>query len=172
MEIVRILGIDPSLRNTGFVILEYNLETKHLLTSKCGVLKSSNAKFKGLDAVKDMLRQIAELSEKEGFKNVDDVVVEFPMYFFNASFANAPLLSVAGIAGGSAIIFGVDKTLLVTPAEWNQRKKKEVTHKRVVATLGDIEEWNFLKKPSKGSFEHILDAAGIALWLLNTKYMA
>src|SRR4051812_22026436 len=111
MEIIRILGIDPSLRNTGFAILEFNTETRHIVTSKCGVLKSANAKFKGLDAVKEMLRQIADLASKEGFNSVDDIVVEFPMYFFNASFANAPLLSVAGIAGGAAIIFGIDKTL-------------------------------------------------------------
>lgn len=169
MEIVRVLGIDPALRNTGFAILELNTETREIKTSKCGVLKSPTQKFKGLDAVKEMLRQIADL--KEGFSDVDDVVVEFPMYFFNASFANSSLLSVAGIAGGAAIIFGIDKTLLVTPSEWNQRKKKEVTHKKITATLGDIEEWNFLKKPAKGSFEHVLDAAGIALWLINIKYL-
>jgi Holliday junction resolvasome RuvABC endonuclease subunit len=170
MEIVRVLGIDPSLRNTGFAILSYNLETKELTTSKCGVLKTVSTKHKGLDGVKEMLNRITELSTIEGFFDVDDVVVEFPMYFFNADFANYPLLAVAGIAGGAASIFGTSRTLLVTPSEWNQRKKKEVNQKKTEASLGEITTWNFLSKPKKGDLEHIYDAAGMALWFINIKY--
>lgn len=170
MEIVRVLGIDPSLRNTGFAIISYNLETKELTTSKCGVLKTTSTKHKGLDGVKEMLSRITELSTVEGFFDVDDVVVEFPMYFFNADFANYPLLAVAGIAGGATTIFGVNRTLLVTSTQWSQSKKKEVRQKKTVATLGDIETWNFMVKPKKGDLEHIYDAAGMALWFINIKY--
>lgn len=168
---VKILGIDPSLRRTGFAVLNYNMETETIKVQSCGVLRTYAETVKGLDAVQEMLKRVKELASMEEFSSVDDVCIEFPANLFHAAFANAALLPVAGIAGGTAACFDLEKVRLVKPQDWNKRRKKEVTHLELQSLLGPIEKWKFLEVPPKSCFEHILDAAGAALWLLKGKYL-
>lgn len=172
METVYILGIDPSLRNTGYALVSLNCDTWKKEVVTCGVAKTDPKKYKGLDAVKAMLTEIAEMYERltEKYK-IDDVVVEFPQALFNASFATSSLFPVAGIAGGAAAIFGIEKVVLTSPTNWNKKKKKEATQIKVESVLGHIDTWTKYRKISTMAEEHVYDAAGMVLWLIETKYM-
>lgn len=171
MEKVKILGVDPSLRNTGLAIVSYNTETKKYSVSNCQVLVNPQ-KFKGKDAIFSMLDMIKTESEKTCYKEVNKILVESPSVMFNAAWAQNTISSIAHISGGALAIFGLENTLLFRPSEWNRAKKKEVTHNICQATLGNPEDWHFEKNIKNDKFlEHILDAASMALWYIKENYV-
>lgn len=171
MEIVKILGIDPSLRNTGMALVSYNTETKKYTVSNCQVLVNP-AKYKGKDAIFSMLHMIKEESEKTCYSTANQTLVESPSVMYNMAWAQNTISRLAHISGGTLGIFGLEKTLLFSPSEWNRTKKKEVTHNLAVATLGDPEKWHYEKMIKSEKFlEHILDAASMALWYIKENYV-
>lgn len=176
MEIVRILGVDPSLRNTGLAVVCYNTE-KNLLDSGafwvegCKTITNPQ-KFKGTSAILNMLDLMDETSRSEVYKNLDAVLVESPPIMFNKEWSQGTMSSIAHISGGAAVVFGLEKCHLFRPNEWNKCRKKEVTHNKTEAFLGEIDGWSFEKKPkNKKMLEHILDAASMAMWFLRANYL-
>jgi hypothetical protein len=171
MELIKILGIDPSLRNTGWSIIQFNsqtLETEILLS---GVAQTYREKDRGILGVKAMISKMQSISEDKIFQDVADVVIEMPMIIFNARFAQGSIPPVAAIAGGCCAIFGAERSNLVLPTEWNKGSKKEKTQVAIQERFGDVENWKFLGKCGKTGYEHVLDATGIALWFLKVKYV-
>ena len=176
MEKVKILAVDPSLRNTGLAVLVYNsekpsndpsaFEVKH-----CMVLVNP-LKFTGKDAILNMLDMISEISFETCYVEVDRVIVESPAVMFNKAWSAGMISSIAHISGGAIALLGIEKTHIFQPIEWNRRRKKEVTHAQTIAFLGNPDSWHYEKRvKSEKHMEHILDAASMALWWIKSNYL-
>jgi hypothetical protein len=172
MEKVRILGIDPSLRNTGLAIIEYDTE-KEIFSAPCECQVISNpAKYTGTDAIINMLDMLQTASLDSVYNDVNDVIIESPAIMFSKSWAGGTISPMAHIAGGSAVLFGLQKVRLFRPNEWNRCRKKEITHNQTIAILGEPSIWHYRKRVKSERFlEHILDAASMALWYIKNNFV-
>lgn len=176
MEIVRILGVDPSLRNTGLAIVSYNTELPmthpHAFNVSGCVTLVNPQKFTGTDAILNMLDMINDISNEEMYKNVDEIIVESPSVMFVKSWSAGTISSIAHVSGGAVALLGIDKAKLFRPNEWNKTRKKEKTHALTIDVLGSPENWGYYKKvKSEKHMEHILDAASMALWWIKSNYL-
>lgn len=173
METVRIAGIDPGLRFTGYGIVNYDTDTNEIWASNCGIVKNKSSQYiKGLDAVLHMRQLLSELTARECFSECDKIIIECPAAIYSKNFSSGGLLPVATIAGCLLALFPAEKTLPVYPSTWNSRKKKDVTHAITEEFVGSHEDWNydFLPK-AQGQFEHIIDAVSMALWYMKLNYL-
>jgi hypothetical protein len=158
----RIVGIDPGLRFTGIAQLLYDTQSKEVKIEKCDLLKNP-PKYKGLEGIVHMMELL--LGAKSHFSEGEKYIIESPTAIFHAAFASGSLMSVCHVSGAAAIIFGLDKIRLTRPNEWNYGKKKEKTHLLTQDILGSYLNWPCLKKiKAEVQYEHILDAASMALW--------
>ncbi len=175
-EIIQILGVDPSLRNTGLAIVTYNTELppndpKAFTTRHCQVLVNPQ-KYTGTEAILNMIDMIHEESLKPYYKGVDTVLVESPPVMFNKSWSGGTVSSIAHVSGAAVALLGIEKGHLFRPNEWNKTRKKEITHNQTVAFLGDADQWHYEKRiKSEKYMEHILDAASMALWWIKSNYL-
>ena len=176
MELVKILGVDPSLRNTGLSIVTYNsdmcpsdraaYQTKH-----CQVLVNPQ-KYKGTEAILNMLEMIYEEAQKECYQDVHGVVIESPPIMFNKAWSGGTVSSIAHVSGGCVVAFGIERSNLFRPNEWNKSRKKDLTHKHTVDLLGEPDTWHYEKRvKSEKYMEHILDATSMALWWIKSNYL-
>jgi len=176
MEKVRVLGVDPSLRNTGIGIVTYNAELpssdpKAFTASECQVLVNPQ-KYKGTDAILNMLDMIQECSFLPCYQDVDAVIVESPAIMFNKTWSGGTMSSIAHISGGAAALLGLEKVSLFRPNEWNKTRKKDVTHNQTISVLGDPDTWNYHKRvKSQSHMEHILDALSMSLFWIKSNYL-
>ena len=171
MEIVRILGIDPGLRFTGYGIVNYDTEKNEIWTTHCGLIKTPQ-KIKGISAILYMIEKIEELSLNEFIGDCDKIVIEMPAAVYSAKFSSGALLPVAAVAGGSFSIFDSEKLVPVYPSVWNQRMKKEKTKAITESILGETDTWTYDYKPkAKPQFEHIVDGISMALWYMKLNYI-
>ncbi len=176
MEYVRILGVDPSLRNTGLAIVTYNTElppndATAFKTEHCQVLVNP-AKFTGTDAILNMLDMIHEESKKSCYQDMAAIIVESPPLMFNKTWSGGAISSIAHISGGAVALFGIEKAHLFRPNEWNKTRKKEVTHNQTVCFLGASDTWHYEKRVKSDKYmEHVLDAASMALWWIKSNYI-
>lgn len=171
MEIVEIIGVDPSLRFTGLGKVAYNTETKKIKVSGCQVIQNKTT-LKGTDAISHMLEKIENVASEPDYSEAQDVIVESPVMPFHAKFQASSMISVAHIAGGAAALFGVDRVKLYRPTEWNRAKKKEKTHFLTQQILGPWETWTWkIAAKRKDHIEHVLDAVSMALWYLQENYI-
>ena len=176
MEKITILGVDPSLRNTGLAIVTYNTELPPsdplaFTTSHCQVLVNP-AKYTGTDAILNMLDMIHEESKKLCYQEAETVIIESPAIMFNKKISSSVVASLAHISGGAVALLGIDKSHLFRPNEWNKSRKKEITHNQTIAFLGSADNWHYEKRvKSEKYMEHILDAASMALWWIRSNYV-
>lgn len=176
MEKVKILGVDPSLRNTGLSIITYNTELplndpKAFTASHCQVLVNPQ-KYTGTEAILNMLDMISEESKKECYKDIDTVIIESPAIMFNKNISSSVVASLAHISGGAVALFGIEKAHLFRPNEWNKTRKKDVTHNNTISFLGSPDDWHYEKRvKSEKYMEHILDASSMALWWIRSNYL-
>ncbi len=170
-EEISVLGVDPSLRNTGVAVLKFNTETGAFSKPMhCQVLVNP-PKYKGNDAILNMLDMIKEISLQDCYKNVDTVIVESPPVMFNKTWSSSTVSLIAHISGGAIALLGLDKGYIYKPNEWNKSRKKEVTHAKTIAELGSPDEWHYNKRVKSEKFmEHILDSASMALWWIKENY--
>ena len=87
MEIIKILAVDPSLRNTGLAVLLFNTECatkneKAFLVKDCQVVVNPQ-KFTGTEAILNMLDMLNEISMEGCYREVDHVLIESPAVIFN-----------------------------------------------------------------------------------------
>ena len=176
MEIVKILGVDPSLRNTGLAIVTYNTELplndpNSFKVSHAQVLVNPQ-KYKGTEAILNMLDMLAEESRKTCYYQTDNVIIESPPVMFNKQWGGGAISSIAHISGGAVALMGIEKAHLFRPNEWNKSRKKDVTHRQTIEFLGDPDKWHYEKRVKSEKFmEHILDAASMALWWIRNNYL-
>lgn len=174
MEKIKILGIDPSLRNTGLVILSYDSEkplSKAFSVTNAQVLVNPQ-KYKAKDAILNMIDMLREQSEKEVYQDVKDVIIESPSVLFNQAWAGGTISSIAHISGACIPLFGIEKSYLFRPNEWNKSRKKDITHNQTLMTLGGVDKWHYEKQLKSDRFlEHILDAASMAFWWIKETYV-
>jgi len=171
-EKIRVLGVDPSLRNTGLAIVTYDTEKKYFTVPEhCQVLVNP-PKYKGKDAIMNMIDMIQTVSLQRVYQEVDNVLVESPAIMFNQSWAGGTISSIAHISGAAVALLGIEKTYLFRPNEWNRTKKKEATHNRTVAVFGDPDLWGFEQRIKNEKYmEHVLDAASMALWWIEESFI-
>jgi hypothetical protein len=176
MEIVKVLAIDPSLRNTGISILYYDSEIstknhKAFEVKHCQTLTNPQ-KYTGTDAILNMLDMLSVEAQKDCYKDVDTVLVERPPIMFNKLWSGGTVSSIAHISGGAVALFGIEKTHLFRPNEWNKSRKKDVTHNNTIAFLGNPDLWHYEKRiKSEKLMEHILDSTSMALWWITNNYL-
>lgn len=171
MEKVKILGIDPSLRNTGLAVVTYDTEKRSFTVEQCQVVVNP-AKFTGNDAILNMLDMLSEEAQKPVYQNMTNVIIESPPIMFNKNWSGGTVSLIAHIAGGAAMAFDLHRTHLFKPNEWNKARKKEVTHNNTISILGDPDQWHYLKRvKSEKYMEHILDAVSMALWWIKGNYI-
>ena len=176
MEKIKILGVDPSLRNTGLAIVTYNTELplsdpSAFTTSHCQVLVNP-AKYTGTEAILNMLDMIHEEAQKICYQEAEIVLIESPPVMFNKNWSGGAIASIAHISGGAVALFGIEKSHLFRPNEWNKTRKKEVTHNQTTAFLGNADTWHYEKRVKSDKYmEHILDAASMALWWIKSNYL-
>lgn len=176
MQKVRILGVDPSLRNTGLAVVNYNndlppSDPKAFEVTDCQVLVNPT-KYKGKDAILNMIDMMAFEAKKPCYAGVDQVLVESPATIFNQAWGASTMSLIAHISGAAIALFGLEKGFLFRPSEWNKTRKKEVTHHNTVNFLGAPDKWHYEKIiKSDKYFEHILDAASLALWWIKSSYI-
>lgn len=166
---VSILGVDPSLRNTGMAIVTYDkvlpVTDPNAFKVTAAQVISNPPKFTGTDAILNMLDCIVDESYEECYSLVDQVLIESPPIMFNKQFSSGTVSSIAHVAGGCIVAFGIEKVHIFRPSEWNKGRKKDATHAETVAFLGDPSTWDYMKKvKSEKLMEHILDAVSLALW--------
>lgn len=175
MEIVKVLSIDPSLRNTGLSIITYNntlnvLDKNAYKISHCQVLVNP-AKYTGTEAILNMIDLMNQEAKKLHYQDVEAVIVESPPVMFNKSWSGGAIASIAHISGAAVATFGVEKSYLFRPTEWNRSRKKEVTHNQTIDFLGNSDSWHYEKRiKSEKLMEHILDAVSMGLWWIKSNY--
>lgn len=176
MEKVRILAVDPSLRNTGLCVVTYNTELAPndpaaFEATHCQVLVNPQ-KYTGTEAILHMLDMLNEEARKDCYRDIDTVLVESPPIMFNKNWSGGTVSAIAHISGGAVAFFGVEKSYLFRPNEWNKTRKKEITHNQTVAFLGNPDNWHYEKRVKSEKFmEHILDAASMGLWWIKSNYI-
>lgn len=169
MEKIRVLGIDPALRNTGIGIVEYNTEDQTYKVHSCQVI-TNPMKYKATAAILNMLDLLMEVAEKPCYSEVDAICIESPAILFNKNFSGGALIGLAHITGGCAVAFDLQKTFLFRPNEWNKTRKKEITHRKTVGILGDPDSWGYAKRVTTATgMEHILDAVSMALFYIQNE---
>lgn len=171
MELVRIAGFDPGLRFCGFAVVNYEAEKNEIWVSNAGILKTPVA-YKGLDALLYMIDEIKRIAERPCFHECDHIVIEMPAAIYSKSFSAGAIMPVAGVAGAAMSIFEKEKIIPAYPSTWNEAKRKEKTRKITEELLGSYEDWLYDDAPKAASqFEHIIDAASMALWAMRKNYL-
>ncbi len=176
MEIIKILGVDPSLRNTGLALIEFNTDKapddqSAYKVKHCQCI-CNPAKYTGTDAILNMLDMLNDEAEKDCYIDISNVIIESPAIMFNKSWGQGAVAAIAHISGGCIPIFGIDKAHIFRPNEWNKTRRKEITHSQTMAFLGHVDNWHFEKRVKSEKFlEHILDAASLALWWIRSNYV-
>lgn len=173
---MKVLGIDPSLRNTGLAVVTYDksldiTDPKAFQVTGCQVVCNPK-EHKGTNAILSMLDMLADESMKEVYESVNDVIIESPPTIFSKTFSVASLSSIAHITGGCIMAFHIGKAHIFRPTEWNRSRQKDVTHAQTVSILGDPSTWTYEKKTKNAKYmEHILDAASMALfWIRSNQF--
>lgn len=110
----------------------------------------------------------------EKVSSADTVYVEIPQVYSGPRAKGDPndLIQVAVCAGWVISQYRRADLKTVKPAEWKGQEPKEITHKRVLASLSPYELTVFdqdLKKHPKGVQHNVVDAVGIGLWALRRK---
>ena len=175
MPIVKVLGIDPSLRNTGLALVSYDDQMKMndpraYKVSHCDVLVNPQ-KFTGKDAILNMIDMMDEASYSQFYIDADNVIIESPAIMFNKQWSMGTISSIAHVAGAAIAVFGTERAHIFRPNEWTKCRKKEVNQHQILAFLGQTETWHFEKKTKNVKLlEHVIDAAGLALWWIRNVY--
>ena len=176
MEKVKILGVDPSLRNTGLAVVEFDTEatTKDQSAYRvchCQVI-SNPQKYTGKDAIMNMLDMLNDQASKDCYRNVDQVIIESPSVMFNQKWSGGTISSIAHISGGCIPIFGIQRCHIFRPNEWNRSRKKEVTQENIAKVVGYADTWHYEKRlKNEKLLEHVGDAVGIALFWIKSNYL-
>lgn len=170
------MGVDPSLRNTGIAILNYDtrfspINPNAYEVTHCQVLANPQ-KYTKTDAIMNMIDMMSIESKKDCYREVQTVLIESPAIMFNKDWAMGTISSIAHISGAAVAIFGIEKAFLFRPHEWNKSRKKEITYNNIIAFFGHHSNWHFENKlKSEKRLEHVVDAIGIAFWWIRNNYI-
>jgi hypothetical protein len=153
----RIIGIDPGINFTGVAILE---------DGKVKFAKLINRKYDALPVNID--QQSCELAGLLQIRLdrifVAKAVVEAPRIYPDSPARDNDQMDLSLMAGAlfravSSISYAA---LLAYPRTWKGTTPKKIHNKRILEKLPELNE--LLKPYPKGQHEHIIDAAGLALW--------
>lgn len=177
-RIVKILGVDPGLRTTGYARINYDQETNEVWLDQVGVLRC-HPSFKGLQAVSEMIKNSQQFSNqifKEDPDFFDFCVIEFPAAIYNPNFSSGAMMPMAGVSGALYCSLTQEhpskEFILVHPSTWNSRKKKAKTSQIIQEIFGEVGTWEF-REPLKATtlYEHVIDAASMAYWYLDKHFI-
>jgi hypothetical protein len=177
MALIRVAGFDPSLRNTGYGILNYDDETDELWPSFCGLIQTP-VKYTGTDAILYKIEELYKLSQLDEIKSCQQYIVESPAAIYYSGMSSGGLIPVAHVAGACASIlclkdnvFNSSSVTLVRPVQWNKTKKKNKTESMLIELFGPITDWDYHRKPrTESKLEHVVDAIGMAFWYMQEKF--
>lgn len=173
---ISILGVDPSLRNTGLCVVSYDpklsLQDPAAFTVTGANVLVNPKQFTGTDAILNMLDMICDESLKTSYCKADQAIIESPALMFNKKISSSVVASIAHISGGCVVAFGIERARIYRPSEWNKSRRKDVTHANTQIILGNYSTWGYERKiKNEKQMEHILDAASMALWWIRANYL-
>lgn len=176
MTLIKVAGFDPSLRNTGYGILNYDSDSGELWPSFCGLIQTPT-KYTGTDAILYKIDAMHKLSQEEIFQDCYRFIIESPAAIYYSGMSSGGLIPVAHIAGACATIFRLRNNqvnhdvTMVRPVEWNKSKKKIKTEQRLVDLFGPVPNWDYHSKPrTESKLEHVVDAIGMAFWFMQEHF--
>lgn len=162
---VRIIGIDPGKNYTGVTILDTYLIKEAACgfgVTLCGCYLYDG---KGRDLGVNVDGQAHQIRECVATFQPDEVIIEKPQIYSKGKARPNDILDLALMAGALGAC-GMPCTF-VTPARWKGQVKKHIHNARILEKLPNLHE--ALAGLAKGKHEHIIDAAGLALWSIERK---
>lgn len=177
MSVIRIAGIDPSLRNTGYSLGKLDTNTRFYSVTRVGLIQTDKTKNKQIRANSDTLERTDKLLKglSKAVEGVDLVFAELPSGSQTASGMKSYALSIALIAAVTQ-----DKALIqVQPNDI-----KTTIGGRIQTTKQEIIDWAYQAFPEanwpvskkgilvKTKAEHIADSiAAIEAGLKTREYL-
>ena len=155
----QIIGIDPGINYTGVCVLnsDRTVQAVELIERKVQKL-SANIRIQ-----KGAISYFLDENTTAPFISLV-VVLEMPRIYPQSKSRDNDILDLAAMAGALA---GATYGDLVYPRTWKGTTPKKIHNERILNALPDLR--GFLSPYPKGKWEHIIDAAGIALWALERK---
>lgn len=123
-----------------------------------------------------MIGMLKDFAAKEEIIACDQAIIEFPAAFYNPKFSSgtmSPLSAVSGAAFALLNDFEQDpRAEMVYPTVWNSRRNKVKTRDIIYQLVGEPENWKFDHPiKNKNMFEHVVDAIGMAYYVLERDYL-
>lgn len=149
------IGIDPGINFTGVAILDDS--------GRATAVNLIERKYFKL--AENMQQQAAELREFL-YLGYALSVVELPRIYPHKPQRANDQMDLAFMAGGllSAASMRSIQVKIATPHEWKGTTPKNIHNRRVLREVKNLEA--LLEPYKKTTHEHIIDAAGLALWAL------
>jgi len=149
-----IIGVDPGVNNTGIAVLSSKTKTVvHTLLIK-----------RGCEAYEANIMQQVITFCKLLDKNVFAIAVEYPRIYPKTAERANDQMDLAGVAGaylGAAAAKGI-YGYVYYPRDWKGNTPKKISNARILKRLPSLA--HCLENFPGGKHEHIIDAAGIALY--------
>lgn len=145
----QIIGIDPGERHTGLVLFRGGQVQKVKLLSR-----------KHKDLALNVCVQVDELKDFIFDCHGGRLAVEIPRIYPDSPVRVNDIIRLAFVAG--ALAGTSERSLVVEPRIWKGTTPKKIHNERILKVLPELRE--FLARCPKGKQEHIIDAAGLALW--------
>lgn len=149
---MKIIGIDPGINNTGIAVSEDGKIKEVYLISRKG---KHGVGFN----ICDQCCKIKNIFRKELFSTV---AVEFPRIYPNSPERHNDIVDLAAMAGALTQALSYGTLILPYPRDWKGTVPKKIHNERILKKIPELEV--FLKPYPKTKHEHIIDAAGLALW--------
>ena len=153
-----LISIDPGKKSIAWAYL------RNGILVDCGLLQHHNPVALG-----------TKMEETIDLKDIkpDHVVIEKPQIYQQKHWVGDPndLIDVAIAGGVAANAIDCPSTEFILPREWKGQTPKDISNKRTLKQLTDIERQIFDSIAIRGSLRHnVIDAIGIGVWRLKRKW--
>jgi Holliday junction resolvasome RuvABC endonuclease subunit len=153
-----IIGIDPGINYTGVAAVHDG--------KKCAITLIER-KYK--DLADNAFEQCATLGKwLNSIPKTDAIVVEAPRIYPGSKSRDNDQMDLSYMAGAlsiAAVTFSLCENVFAPyPRQWKGTVSKKVHNARVLAQLPELED--MLRPWPRGKHEHMIDAAGLALWAI------
>jgi len=148
-----VIGIDPGINHTGVAVLKGGVFQQGLLIERRFEDLAQNAKAQ----TQAMINTISS-----SWFTV--CVIEMPRVYPKMTYAANDIVDLAFMAGSLVTAFYTctEYVRTVYPSVWKGQTPKDIHNARILKRLPEME--HCLKSIPKSKREHIIDAAGLALW--------
>ncbi len=145
------VGIDPGINCTGVAVFWGSYLSNVFLAQRVKKAPLNKNIIIQLDCLD------SNLPEK-----VDVIVIEKPKIYPSSPVRSGDILDLAVMAGALARVRPYAEVVFVEPANWKGSVPKKIHNERIKKEIPELQK--HLREYSQTKHEHIIDAAGQALW--------